>query len=44
MSLREAERLAEERLRPLELEASFQRSELLVATTLLSRLKRRRAH
>ena len=78
MSLRESERLAEERLRLLELEASFQRSELagtfrkweqrktlawgvriagwgfrlfaqprirwLLATTLLSRLRRRRAH
>jgi hypothetical protein len=78
MSLRQAERLAAERLRLLELEAAFQRSELahtfhgwekrkalawgariagwgfrlfaqpkirlLVATTLLSRLKRRRAH
>ena len=78
MSLRESERLAAERLRMLELEASMQRSELagtfeewekrkalawgarlagwgfrlfaqprirwLVATTLLSRLRRRRAH
>lgn len=78
MSLREAERRAEERLRVLELEASFQRTQLahtfgklekrralawvasiagwgfrlfaqprirwLVATTLLSRLRRRRAH
>jgi hypothetical protein len=78
MSLREHERLAEERLRLLELEASLQRSQLsdtfgewekrkalawgarlagwgfrlfaqpqirwLVATTLLSRLRRRRAH
>jgi hypothetical protein len=78
MSLRQAEHVAEERLRLLELEASFQRSELaetfekwekrkalawgaqiagwgfklfaqprirwLVATTLLSRLQRRRAH
>ncbi len=78
MSLREAERMAEERLQLLELEASFQRSELadtfdkwekrkalawgariagwgfrlfaqprirwLVATTLLSKLKRRQAH
>ena len=78
MSLRQAERIAAERLRLLELEASFQRSELadtfhdwekrkalawgariagwgfklfaqpkiswFVATTLLSRLKRRRAH
>ena len=78
MSLREAERLAAERLRLLELEASSQRSKLvdtfhdwekrralawgasiagwgfklfaqprirwLVATTLLSRLRRRRAH
>lgn len=78
MSLRHAERLAEHRLRLLEREASFQRSELadafhelekrkalawgariagwgfklfaqpkirwLVATTLLSRLKRHRAH
>lgn len=78
MSLRQAERLAEERLRLLELEASLQRSHLadtfhewekrkalawgarvagwgfrlfaqprirwLVATTLLSRLRRRPAH
>ena len=78
MSLRQAERLAEERLRLLELEASLQRSDLaetfhewekrkalawgarvagwgfrlfaqprirwLVATALLSRLRRRRAH
>jgi hypothetical protein len=78
MSLRHAERLAEERMRLLELEASSQRSQLnhtfhewekrkalawgariagwgfklfaqpkirwLVATTLLSRLKRQRAH
>ena len=78
MSLRHAERVAEERLRLLELEASVQRSELnhtfekwekltalawgariagwgfrlfaqprirwLIATTLLSRLRRRRAH
>ena len=78
MSLREAERLAAERMRLLELEASSQRSKLadtfqdweklkalawgasiagwgfklfaqprirwLVATTLLSRLRRRRAH
>ncbi len=78
MSLRQAERLAEERLRLLELEASLQRSDLadtfhewekrkalawgarvagwgfrlfaqprirwLVATTLLSRLRRRQAH
>ena len=78
MSLRQAERLATERLRLLEVEASFQRSQLtdtfekwekrkalawgvriagwglrlfaqprirwLVATTLLSRLRRRRAH
>jgi hypothetical protein len=78
MSLRQAERLAEERLRVLELEASFQRCELadtfetwekrkalawgariagwgfrlfaqprirwLIATTVLSRLRRRRAH
>jgi hypothetical protein len=78
MSLRQAERLAEERLRLLELEASLQRSDLadtfqewekrkalawgarvagwgfklfaqprirwLVATTLLSRLRRHRAH
>lgn len=78
MSLREAERLAEERLRLLELEASYQRAELtetfhqwekrkalawgarvagwgfklfaqprlrwLVATTLLARLRRSRAH
>jgi hypothetical protein len=78
MSLRQAEQLAEERMRLLELEASFQRMELadtfvtwekrkalawgariagwgfklfaqprirwFVATTLLSRLRRRRAH
>jgi hypothetical protein len=78
MSLRQAERLAEERLRLLELEASLQRSDLvdtfhewekrkalawgarvagwgfklfaqprirwLVATTLLSRLRRHQAH
>ncbi|MEJ0034572.1 MAG: hypothetical protein WDO68_00570 [Gammaproteobacteria bacterium] len=78
MSLRQAERIAEERLRLLELEASLQRSELagtfekwekrkalawgariagwgfnlfaqprvrwLVATTLLSRLRKRAAH
>jgi hypothetical protein len=78
MSLRQAEQLAEERLRLLELEASLQRAELaatfekwekrkvlawgarlagwgfrlfaqprirwFVATTLLSRLRRRRAH
>ena len=78
MSLRQAERLAEERLHLLELQASLQRSELaqtfeqwekrkalawgarlagwgfklfaqprirwLVATTLLSRLRRHRAH
>ena len=78
MSLREAERLAEQRLRLLEMEASLQRAELsatfkkwekrkalawgtriagwgfrllaqprirwLIATTLLSRLRSRRAH
>ncbi len=78
MSLRQAERVAEERLRLLELEASFQRGELadtfgrwekrkalawgariagwgfrlfaqprirwLIATTVLSRLRRHRAH
>jgi hypothetical protein len=78
MSLREAERLAEQRLRLLEMEASLQRSELsatfekwekrkvlawgtwiagwgfklfaqprlrwLIATTLLARLRSRRAH
>ncbi len=78
MSLRDAERLAEHRLRLLEMEASLQRSELsatfekwekrkvlawgariagwgfklfaqprirwLIATTLLSRLRSRRAH
>jgi hypothetical protein len=78
MSLRQSERIAEERLRLLEIEASLQRSELcdtfekwekrkalawgarlagwgfrlfaqprvrwLVATTLLSRLRGRRAH